>query len=167
MLLYQKWLVPGLMHFPMLEDDHWKPDIERALKKCHLEQCQAHVGKLSQYAHRFKGRLRESFQEIIDFAKRNGILVVHDNPYSLILNEEKPISLLSVPGAKEVALELNSLSKSHNMAGWRIGWISGAKEYIDAIIQIKSNVDSGMFKPLQLAAVKALSNPDSWHRGTQ
>jgi aspartate/methionine/tyrosine aminotransferase len=107
---------------------------------------------------------QELFEEIIAFARKNKILVVHDNPYSLVLNETTPISLLSIPGAKDVAIELNSMSKSHNMAGWRIGWVSGEKSYIDAIIQIKSNVDSGMFKPMQLAAIKAFENTESWHQ---
>jgi aspartate/methionine/tyrosine aminotransferase len=91
-------------------------------------------------------------------------LLCHDNPYSLILNKKSPISLLSVDGAKDVAVELNSLSKSHNMAGWRIGWMAGAKAYVDAVLTIKSNVDSGQFKPLMDAAAEALTNSDEWHR---
>jgi aspartate/methionine/tyrosine aminotransferase len=107
----------------------------------------------------------ELFEKLVAFAREKNILLCHDNPYSLVLNEEKPISLLSVPGAREVCLELNSMSKSHNMAGWRIGWVSGAKDYIDAVVKVKSNVDSGMFLPVQEAAVTALQNPDAWHAG--
>ncbi|CAN5466530.1 aminotransferase class I/II-fold pyridoxal phosphate-dependent enzyme [soil metagenome] len=104
------------------------------------------------------------FKEIIAFGLKNKILICHDNPYSLILNEKDPLSILSFEGAKEVCLELNSLSKSHNMAGWRIGWVSGSKEYIDEIIKVKSNVDSGMFLPVQHAAIKALENSEQWHQ---
>ncbi|MDQ3394808.1 MAG: aminotransferase class I/II-fold pyridoxal phosphate-dependent enzyme [Bacteroidota bacterium] len=103
------------------------------------------------------------FKKIINFAHEQKILICHDNPYSLILNENDPLSILSFEGGMEVCLELNSLSKSHNMAGWRIGWVSGKQEYLDEIIKVKSNVDSGMFLPLQHAAIKALANPKSWH----
>jgi aspartate/methionine/tyrosine aminotransferase len=102
------------------------------------------------------------FAELIAFAKRNNILLVHDNPYSFILNDN-PVSLLSVEGAKDVTIELNSLSKSHNMAGWRVGMLVGAKERIDEVLRFKSNMDSGMFLPLQLAAAKALELGKEWH----
>ena len=104
----------------------------------------------------------ELFKKIIAFGKQHNILIVHDNPYSFILNNE-PLSLLSIEGAKDVAVELNSLSKSHNMAGWRMGMLCGAKERIDEIIRFKSNMDSGMFLPAQLAAAKALSLEEEWH----
>ena len=105
---------------------------------------------------------KELFEKIVQFAKRNNILIVHDNPYSFILNEQ-PLSLLSISGAKEVVLELNSLSKSHNMAGWRVGMLCGAKERIEEVLRFKSNMDSGMFLPVQLAAAKALSLSKDWH----
>jgi LL-diaminopimelate aminotransferase len=98
---------------------------------------------------------------LIDLARKNKFLIVNDNPYSLILNDE-PMSLLSIEGAEEVALELNSLSKSHNMAGWRIGWVAGKKEYIEAVLKVKSNMDSGMFLGLQHAAVEALKSSEVW-----
>ena len=104
----------------------------------------------------------ELFERLVAFARRNGILVVHDNPYSFTRNDE-PMSLLAVEGAKDVVIELNSLSKSHNMAGWRIGVIFGAKSRIDEIIRFKSNMDSGMFLPLQEAAVVALRLDDEWY----
>src|SRR5687768_7740383 len=104
---------------------------------------------------------RNELKELIDLAREKRVLIVHDNPYSLILNDE-PISLLSIDGAEEVALELNSLSKSHNMAGWRIGWVAGRKEYIEAVLKVKSNMDSGMFLGLQHAAVEALKSGDEW-----
>lgn len=104
----------------------------------------------------------EVLQELINLAKEKQFLIVNDNPYSLILNPT-PRSIFNLEGSKEVCLELNSLSKSHNMAGWRVGWLSGAPEYISTVLRVKSNMDSGMFLGLQKAAVKALSNPMHWH----
>lgn len=105
---------------------------------------------------------RSFFEELIQFGKQHNILIVNDNPYSFVLNENH-LSILSIAGAKEVALELNSLSKSHNMAGWRIGMLAGKAEHLADVLRFKSNMDSGMFLPLQLAAVKALSNPPAWY----
>ncbi len=105
----------------------------------------------------------ELFQKLVDFGKKHGILIVNDNPYSFILNDD-PKSILAVKGAKEVAIELNSLSKSHNMAGWRIGMVAGGEEIIKNILKVSSNVHSGMFKPLQVAAAKALKNQVEWYR---
>lgn len=103
------------------------------------------------------------FRELVAFACENNILLCHDNPYSFILNDE-PISLLSVEGAMDVAIELNSLSKSSNMAGWRVGMLLGKGERISEILRFKSNMDSGMFLPLQLAASKALSLSADWYK---
>ncbi|MGG9972376.1 pyridoxal phosphate-dependent aminotransferase [Ferruginibacter sp. SUN002] len=105
---------------------------------------------------------KELFEKLIHFAQRNGVILVHDNPYSFILNDN-PMSILSVVGAKEVALELNSLSKSHNMAGWRVGMLCGAQDKINDVLRFKSNMDSGMFLPVQLAAAKALELEQDWH----
>ncbi len=102
------------------------------------------------------------FEQLIAFGKKHNILICHDNPYSFILNKQ-PLSLLNIEGAKEVALELNSLSKSQNMAGWRVGVLCGAKERIDEVLRFKSNMDSGMFLPVQLAAAKALSLGNDWY----
>ncbi len=98
---------------------------------------------------------------LVDLARKNNFLLVNDNPYSLILNES-PISILGVAGANDVAMELNSLSKSHNMAGWRIGWVAGMRDHIDAVLKVKSNMDSGMFLSLQHAAVEALKSGPAW-----
>ena len=116
------------------------------------------------YPHMPTGKLptREMFIQLIAFAKKHNILICHDNPYSFILNDS-PMSLLSVEGAKDVVIELNSLSKSHNMAGWRVGMLVGAKERIDDVLRFKSNMDSGMFLPVQLAAAKALEFGKDWH----
>ena len=105
----------------------------------------------------------EIFKTLIDIANEYKILIVNDNPYSLVLNDGKPVSIFQTEGAKDVCLELNSLSKSHNLAGARIGLVSGKKEYIDTILKVKSNVDSGMYLPLQEAAIAALSNDAGWH----
>jgi LL-diaminopimelate aminotransferase len=104
------------------------------------------------------------FEELVAFGKKHNILICHDNPYSFILNEN-PMSLLSVEGAKDVVLELNSLSKASNMAGWRVGVLCGAKERINEVLVFKSNMDSGMFLPVQLAAAKALSLGKEWYDG--
>jgi len=105
---------------------------------------------------------KELFEQLVAFGKKHSILICHDNPYSFILNNH-PMSLLSVEGAKDIALELNSLSKSQNMAGWRVGVLCGAKERIDEVLRFKSNMDSGMFLPIQLAAAKALSLGEDWY----
>jgi aspartate/methionine/tyrosine aminotransferase len=105
---------------------------------------------------------RELFEKLVSFGRRNDILVVHDNPYSFILNDE-PMSLLGVDGAMDCVIELNSFSKSHNMAGWRVGMLCGKKDRIDEVLRFKSNMDSGMFLPIQLAAAKALSLDKEWY----
>lgn len=105
---------------------------------------------------------KKVFEDIIDFAKRHKILVVNDNPYSFILNGY-PLSFLNIPGSKEVGLELNSISKTFNMAGWRVGMVVGKKKYINYILKVKSNMDSGMFYGLQKGAIKALSSGTIWY----
>jgi len=102
------------------------------------------------------------FNRLIAFAKTHNILIVNDNPYSFILNNQQ-LSLLQIEGAKEVAMELNSLSKSHNMAGWRVGMLAGKAEYLSTVLRFKSNMDSGMYRPVQLAAAKALKLPKKWY----
>ena len=103
----------------------------------------------------------ELYAKLVDFGKRHGIMVCNDNPYSFILNEN-PLSILAQPGAKECCLELNSLSKAHNMAGWRVGMVAAEADVIEQILKVKSQMDSGMFKPLQLAAVEALKQGTEW-----
>lgn len=152
----------SVREYPLLEDKNYEPDWN------FLEKSDFSKVKLMwvNYPHMPTGAAASIslFERLVDFALRKKILICHDNPYSLVLNENKPISLLSVEGSKEVCLEMNSMSKSFNMAGWRIGWVSGAKEYIDAILKVKSNVDSGMFLPVQEAAVAALQNSERWHQ---
>ncbi|GAB3526506.1 aminotransferase class I/II-fold pyridoxal phosphate-dependent enzyme [Pontibacter brevis] len=105
----------------------------------------------------------DMFEWLIAFARQHQILLINDNPYSLVLPNQSPLSLLSLEGAKECCLELNSLSKSHNMAGWRVGMVLGYPEYLSTILAVKSNMDSGMFLPVQQAAIEALQNDQEWH----
>lgn len=148
--------------YELTEANNWEPDFE-ALEKTDL-------GKVKllwvNYPHMPTGQLptHALFEKIVAFGKKHHILICHDNPYSFILNEA-PASLLSVEGAKEVVIELNSLSKSHNMAGWRVGMLCGARERIGDILRFKSNMDSGMFLPVQLAAAKALYLGKEWYEG--
>ena len=137
----------------------WLPDL-KALEKRDLSKVKI---MWVNYPHMPTGAqaTTEFFTELRDFAIRHSILLVNDNPYSFILNE-KPMSMLSIPGMLDVAIELNSLSKSHNMAGWRIGAAFGKAEFLAPVLKFKSNMDSGMFLPLQQAAVKALSADSAW-----
>lgn len=148
-----------LRPYTLQEDSDWGIDVE-ALRKSDLSKVKL---MWVNFPHMPTGRTASAkeLKDLVDLARENQFLIVNDNPYSLILNDE-PISLLSVQGSDEVALELNSLSKSHNMAGWRIGWVAGRKEYVDSVLKVKSNMDSGMFLGLQHAAVEALSNGEEW-----
>lgn len=147
------------VYYPLLEKDKWEPDW------VFLEELDTSKVKLMwlNYTHMPTGvrgsiRLLERF---VRFARERDILLGHDNPYSFLLNEN-PLSIFNIEGAIEVSIELNSLSKIYNMAGWRVGWMVGKKTLIDPALQIKSNMDSGMFKPIQEAAVQALSLDESW-----
>ncbi|OIN58563.1 pyridoxal phosphate-dependent aminotransferase [Arsenicibacter rosenii] len=147
--------------YPLDEQRGWQPD---------WDSLEARVSDKTKiiwlnYPHMPTGApaSRTLFERFVRFAHDHQVLLCHDNPYSLVLNQKAPISLLSVDGAREVTIELNSMSKSFNMAGWRIGWIAADKPYIDAVLTIKSNVDSGMFKPMMDAAAVALGNSDEWH----
>ena len=147
--------------YELTEANNWMPNFEI------LEDLDLSKVKLMfvNYPHMPTGQLplADKMIHLIAFAKKHNILLVHDNPYSFILNEQ-PMSLLSVPGAMDVAVELNSLSKSHNMAGWRVGMLCGAKERINEVLKFKSNMDSGMFLPVQLAAAKALTLDGDWYK---
>ncbi len=150
----------NIIDYTLTKENNWFPDFA-ALEKTDLQKVKL---MFVNYPQMPTGQLptKELFEQLVAFAKKHTILLVHDNPYSFILND-KPLSLLSVEGAKEVAIELNSLSKSHNMAGWRIGLLAGAKERINEVLRFKSNMDSGMFLPLQLAAAKALELEEDFH----
>lgn len=145
--------------YKLREDLNWGIDIAE-LKQRDLSKVKI---MWINYPHMPTGRVAsiQELEELVSMARENNFLIVNDNPYSLILNEN-PVSLLFAKGAEDVALELNSLSKSHNMAGWRIGWVAGKKEYIDLVLRVRSNMDSGMFLGLQHAATEALSNGTEW-----
>ncbi len=145
--------------YALREDNNWGVDMD-ALRKSDLSNVKL---MWVNFPHMPTGRVasREEMQELVDLARQNNFLIVNDNPYSLILNRN-PLSILSVDGAEDVALELNSLSKSHNMAGWRLGWVAGKKAFVDAVLKVKSNMDSGMFLGLQHAAAEALQNGEEW-----
>ena len=145
--------------YDMKEEANWQIDVE-GLRKKDLSKVKI---MWVNFPHMPTGRIasRKELKDLVDLARANRFLIVNDNPYSLILNEH-PLSILSIEGAAEVALELNSLSKSHNMAGWRIGWVAGNAHYVDAVLRVKSNMDSGMFLGLQHAAVEALKSGREW-----
>lgn len=154
--------------YDLKEENNYYPDFEALEKYVSSPIGGSRKGAVKlmwvNYPHMPTGQLAsvEMYQQLIAFAKKHNILICHDNPYSFILND-KPMSLLSLEGAKDVVLELNSLSKSQNMAGWRVGVLCAAKERIDEVLRFKSNMDSGMFLPVQLAAAKALGLGKDWY----
>jgi len=150
----------NVVEYSLVKEKNWFPDFEE-IEKNDLSNTKL---MFVNYPQMPTGQLptREMFEQLVAFATKHSILLVHDNPYSFILNNQ-PMSLLSVPGSKEVAIELNSLSKSHNMAGWRIGMLVGNETRINEVLRFKSNMDSGMFLPVQLAAAKALELGQDWH----
>lgn len=147
------------LYYDLHQEQNWLPNLEEIEKQ---DLSRVKLMWLS-YPHMPTGALatNEIFEELIAFAKKHNILLINDNPYGFILNEKKG-SLLSMSGAKEVALELNSLSKTFNMSGWRIGMVLGKSTFLDAILKVKSNMDSGMFYPLQKGAVAALKLNEEW-----
>lgn len=148
-----------IVPYDLCEEKGWWPDFE-ALEQMDLEGVKI---MWTNYPNMPTGASasEELYDRLVDFGRRHGILICNDNPYSFILND-RPLSVLSRPGAKECCLELNSLSKAHNMAGWRIGMVAAERDVISEILKVKSQMDSGMFKPLQLAAVQALSRGPEW-----
>ena len=149
------------MEYILSEKNNWFPDLV-AMESMDLTRAKL---MFVNYPHMPTGKLPtlEMFAELVDFARRHNIILCHDNPYSFILND-KPMSMLAIPGAKDVVIELNSLSKSHNMAGWRIGMLLGKEEFVSTVMRFKSNMDSGMFLPVQLAAAKALELDERWFK---
>src|SRR5699024_6518126 len=104
----------------------------------------------------------ELYEKLVAFGKKHGIIICNDNPYSFILNEY-PSSILSVPGAKDICIEMNSMSKAHNMPGWRMAMLASNAQFVQWVLRVKSNIDSGQFKPMQYADVEALSAPKEWY----
>jgi aspartate/methionine/tyrosine aminotransferase len=154
-------LVGGIVRkYDLSEENGWLPDL-KSLELSDLSKVKLMWVNYPNMPTGVKASV-DIFEKLVTFSRKHGILLVNDNPYSFILNKEY-ISILSVEGAKDTALELNSLSKSHNMAGWRIGMVAGQSDYIKTVLKVKSNMDSGMFLAMQMAAIEALNNPDSWY----
>lgn len=156
----------NLINYSLKEENNWQPDFEQLEAQHNAGEIDLGKVKLMwcNYPNMPTGANAsvELFEKLVEFGKKWGIIICHDNPYSFILNN-KPLSILSIPGAKEICIELNSMSKSHNMPGWRIGMAASNKQFIEWILRVKSNMDSGMFRALQMAAVEALNLPDEWY----
>ena len=150
-----------IVNYNLSEANGWQPDFDQ------LEQMDLSGIKLmwTNYPNMpTGGRARmETFERLVAFAKKHDIVIVNDNPYSFILNEGEKLSILQVPGAKDCCIEFNSMSKSHNMPGWRVGMLATNSEFISWILKVKSNIDSGTFRALQLAAAQAYENTEQWH----
>ncbi|MBF0649672.1 aminotransferase class I/II-fold pyridoxal phosphate-dependent enzyme [Dysgonomonas sp. GY75] len=143
------------------ENNNWQPDFE-ALEKMDLSGVKLMWVNYPNMPTGANGSLG-LFEKLVAFGKKHGIVIAHDNPYSLILNEN-PLSIMQVEGAKEICIELNSMSKSHNMPGWRIGLVVSNPQFIGWILKVLSNIESGILKPMQMATIAALNNSDEWHR---
>lgn len=151
-----------IVNYDLKEENGWMPDFDA------LEQMDMSRVKLmwTNYPNMPTGAnaTPELYEKLISLARRKGIVIVNDNPYSFILNE-KPLSILSIPGAKDCCIEFNSMSKSHNMPGWRIGMLASNAEFVQWILKVKSNIDSGMYRAMQLAAATALQAEQDWYDG--
>ncbi|MBP7780987.1 MAG: aminotransferase class I/II-fold pyridoxal phosphate-dependent enzyme [Paludibacteraceae bacterium] len=155
-----KLLGAKVVYYNLKEDDDWQPDFDQ------LEKMDTSRVKLmwSNYPNMPTGgpARMETYERLVDFARRHHVIIVNDNPYSFILNK-KPISILNVPGAKDCCIEFNSMSKSHNMPGWRVAMLATNAQFVKYILKVKSNIDNGTFKPMQLAAAQAYHNSPEWH----
>ena len=151
-----------LIYYDLLEDKGWQPDFDA------LEQMDLSSVKMmwTNYPNMPTGgnATPALYERIVDFGRRHGILICNDNPYSFILNEH-PLSILAVPGAKEICIELNSMSKAHNMPGWRMAMLASNAQFVQWVLKVNSNIESGQFKPMQYAAAKALQADKSWYDG--
>ncbi len=155
-----------IISYNLSEQNNWQPDFEELEAKHAAGEINLDAVKLMwcNYPNMPTGAngSMELFEKLVAFGKKYNIIICHDNPYSFILNDN-PLSILEVEGAKDICIELNSMSKSHNMPGWRIGMLASNRQFIEWILRVKSNMDSGMFRPMQLAAVKALEMPGEWY----
>lgn len=151
-----------IVNYDLKEENGWMPDFDA------LEQMDMSRVKLmwTNYPNMPTGAnaTPELYEKLVNLARRKGIVIVNDNPYSFILND-KPLSILSIPGAKDCCIEFNSMSKSHNMPGWRIGMLASNAEFVQWILKVKSNIDSGMYRAMQLAAATALQAEQDWYDG--
>lgn len=149
-----------IFNYDLTEATGWQPDFD-LLERLPLDRIKL---LWLNYPHMPTGAAAtmETFRKAVEFGKKHNIVIVNDNPYSFILNDH-PLSILQVPGAKDIAIEMNSLSKSHNMPGWRVGMAASNPTFLSWILKVKSNIDSGQFKPLMLAAAKALEAGQEWY----
>ena len=150
----------NIISYDLDEANNWQPDFE-ALEQMDLSNVKLMWVNYPNMPTGANGSM-ELFEKMVAFGKKHSIVICNDNPYSFILNDDK-LSILSVPGAKDICIELNSMSKSHNMAGWRMAMLASNAEFVQWILKVKSNVDSGMYRPMMVAAAKALQNPVTWH----
>ncbi|MDR2948898.1 MAG: aminotransferase class I/II-fold pyridoxal phosphate-dependent enzyme [Prevotella sp.] len=151
----------NIQTYDLDENNNWQPDFD-ALEKMDLSNVKLMWINYPNMPTGANATI-ELFEKIVAFGKKHNIVIAHDNPYSLILNEN-PLSILQVEGAKDICIELNSMSKSHNMPGWRIGMVASNAQFIQWILKVLSNIESGILKPMQLAAVAALNNSQEWHK---
>ncbi len=149
-----------LIPYELKEELGWQPDFEE-LEKMDLSNVKL---MWTNYPNMPTGANAsvELYEKLVAFGRKHGILICNDNPYSFILNEH-PLSILSIPGAKEICIEMNSMSKAHNMPGWRMAMLASNAQFVQWILKVKSNIDSGQFKPMQYAAVEALSAKKEWY----
>jgi len=150
-----------VISYDLDESNDWQPDFE-ALEKLDLSNVKLMWVNYPNMPTGVNATM-ELFDKLVAFGKKHNIVICNDNPYSFILNENR-LSILAAEGAKDICIELNSMSKSHNMSGWRIGLAASNPQFIEWILRVKSNVDSGMFRPMQVAALQALNNTEEWHR---
>lgn len=155
-----KLVEANLISYELKEDLNWQPDFDE-LEKMDLSNVKL---MWTNYPNMPTGAnaSMELFEKLVTFGKKHNIIICNDNPYSFILNEQ-PLSILSVPGAKDICIELNSMSKAHNMPGWRMAMLASNAQFVQWILKVKSNIDSGQFKPMQYAAVEALAAPKAWY----
>lgn len=151
----------NIVSYDLDENNNWQPDFD-ALEKLDLSNVKLMWINYPNMPTGANATI-ELFEKIVAFGKKHGIIIAHDNPYSLILNE-KPLSILQVEEAKDICIELNSMSKSHNMPGWRIGTLAANAQFIQWVLKVLTNIESGILKPIQLAAIAALNNSDEWHK---
>ena len=161
-----KILGAKIVYYNLKEDDGWQPDFDQLEEIVNGKSSNGKIRLMwTNYPNMPTGgnARMETYERLVRFAQEHGIVVVNDNPYSFILNE-KPMSLLQVPGAKDCCIEFNSMSKSHNMPGWRVGLCATNAQFIQWILKVQSNIESGTFRGIQLAAAEAYKNDETWHR---
>lgn len=150
-----------VVNYDLKEENGWQPDFE-ALESMDLSNVKLIWTNYPNMPTGARAQ-RQTYERLVDFARRHAIIIVNDNPYSFILNQGEKHSILQIPGAKDCCIEFNSMSKSHNMPGWRVGMLATNAEFVKWILNVKSNIDSGTFRPMQLAAAQAYDNTDQWH----